>query len=158
MPKRSQTELDSAKRSYEKLNSKDYFRVCPMCDNEYKIGYSQYIKTKRKPDTLCRSCEYTNRGGHIDQEGYRRVYKNRKLVMEHRVIMEEHLGRELLPHPQETVHHKNGRRDDNRLENLELWTGLHPKGVRQEDLKEWAITYLQEQHNLEVIHNEDIRN
>jgi hypothetical protein len=46
--------------------------------------------------------------------------------------MEAHLGRLLLPG--ENVHHINGVRNDNRLENLELWVTEQPKGQRVVDL------------------------
>jgi hypothetical protein len=51
-------------------------------------------------------------------------------------VMAEKIGRPLLP--DETVHHINGVRDDNRPENLELWVSRHPSGQRVEDQVAWA--------------------
>ena len=57
-------------------------------------------------------------------------------VFEHILVMEQLLGRYLLP--DESVHHRNGVRDDNRPENLGLSTRPQPTGIRVTDAVAWA--------------------
>lgn len=88
----------------------------------------------------------TNIGSYIKIYCLNHPFAKDNYVLEHRLIMERHLGRYLLP--QEIVHHINGNTQDNRIENLILFSsrGKHlsshyPKGKpvaqrwKEEDLK-----------------------
>lgn len=81
-----------------------------------------------------------NGEGYKDRNGYIVKQVNGVSDLEHRQVMAAALGRPLWP--DENVHHINGVRDDNRLENLELWSTSQPAGQRVDDKVAWAVELL----------------
>ena len=61
-------------------------------------------------------------------------------INEHTFVMTQHIGRAL--RDGENVHHINGVRDDNRIENLELWHRSQCPGQRLKDKLEWCKEFL----------------
>jgi hypothetical protein len=129
-------------------------KKCPRCRSNAPERYDLCAcgERKRKASAACTSCaKFTGtnngnwKGGKTrHKKGYVMVWAPNhpratpscKYVFEHILVMEDHLGRHLLP--DENVHHRYGVKDDNRIENLELWVKPQPAGIRAADALAWA--------------------
>ncbi len=109
-----------------------------------------WISSVRSGRSLnCKRCKYRkkiNRAPWGNRRGYmvrnlETINGTRYELTEHRLVFEQHLGREIKEG--ESVHHINGIKNDNRIENLELFLVKQPYGQRPEDLLKWAYEIIE---------------
>lgn len=126
---------------------------CKHCGKTFAYkwyyGGSKGGRYNRNQKFCSRDCAniFQTKGWGTDKNGYQVYYRSngngqRVYVLQHRKVMEDFLGRKLLPH--ETVHHKDGDRANNHISNLELWSSRHGRGQRVEDKIDFCLSFLQE--------------
>jgi len=127
------------------------------CGNEVDV-FRKDLTKKQNPTRSCGclvkdivsermsgSNHYNWKGGEpiVNKKGYLE-YRHGEFrgMREHRVIYEQHYGIKLLPH--QNIHHINGIRTDNRIENLELWDTSQPAGQRIDEKINFYFNLLKE--------------
>ncbi len=130
-------EKDLCRNCYQQ----ERIRKNPIIGERHKKITRDYQRRKRGIDTELPLLNAPSGSGHIGKNGYKKICKlelrghpnadKKGALYEHTYVMSKEL-----------VHHKNGIRHDNRIENLELCHIGQPSGQRVEDKINWCIEFL----------------
>lgn len=149
---RNKEKIKVYQKAYREANKKECYQRSRRSEEKNKQSYlDKRREYYRKKHGIPLDDPFRKRKageGNIDSQGYKTITKrghpnqmdSKGRIREHIYVMSNHLGRPLTK--KESVHHKNGIRDDNRIENLELWHKGQPAGQRLEDKIKWAIDFL----------------
>jgi hypothetical protein len=156
------TLLKTCSKCSQQKPLKDFRRLAAAKDGRRsacKSCLSEWHKATSKPDLCacgrrktktsfqCAECAKRKPAWRVNKDGYVIKIVDGRQISQHREIMEQYLGRPLQQH--ENVHHKNGQRHDNRIENLELWSTAQPSGQRVEDKLAWARWFIAQYSDME---------
>jgi uncharacterized Zn-finger protein len=129
---------------YNSYKGKKADLVCRYCGKKFQRDWCDYVRAKKvykNPNAFCsvkcmgaarRKNPLPNKPGYnINSYGYvvtPTLYKKGyfRRYLEHRYVMEQHIGRKL--ERWEHVHHRNGEKTDNRIENLEIVLSTRHEG------------------------------
>jgi transposase-like protein len=116
----------------------------------YNILKTNNIKRRTISEASYKGARHIGKSGYVlismpNEYKHFCLRKGTYAVLEHQFIMMKHLNRKL--HKHENIHHINGNRADNRLENLELWSRHQPYGQRVVDKIRYAKQILKQYKN-----------
>lgn len=133
------------RRRYERSTGHTkYYSQQKFCSYECKSANQRTAALARFNTALATGegfNRHEKRGGYMVISVPSGVTGKKQWIFEHRFVMSQHIGRDLFP--EETVHHINGDRKDNRIENLELFSSRHGPGQRVIDKIAFAVEMIQ---------------
>lgn len=121
------------------------YREQKYCDQACKKAHQSVLAAERFREALATGegfPRHQKRNGYWVMSVPSGVTGRKHSVFEHRFVMEQHIGRKLLP--EESVHHVDGNRSNNARENLELFSSRHGPGQRVVDKVAFAVAMLQQ--------------